>query len=168
MRSPIKPIDPQMRVAGPAFTAQAYPGGTHVCSEALEAINAGQVLVIDGQGYIEAVLWGEIFSRMAMSRGVLGTIIDGAVRDVNEIRELEYPVFAAGITPAAGTGDHLGEVDLPIQCGGVVVNPGDWVFGDVLGVVVVPPDMMDDTSEWCDRVIEKERQMKADIGTGGG
>jgi regulator of RNase E activity RraA len=163
MRSRIKPIAPQMRVAGPAFTAQAYPGGTHACGKALDSIEAGQVLVIDGQGYLEAVLWGEIFSTMAMAKGVLGTIVDGAVRDINEIIKLGYPVFAAGITPAAGTGDRLGQVDLPIQCGGVVVNPGDWVFGDVLGVVVVRPEMLVETCDWCHEVLIKEQKMKEGI-----
>lgn len=163
MRSRIKPIEPTMRLAGPAFTAQAYPGGTHACGKALDAIKAGQVLVIDGQAYLEAVLWGEIFSIMAQARGVLGTIVDGAVRDINDIIRLDYPVFAAGVTPAAGTGDKLGKVDIPIQCGGVVVNPGDWVFGDLLGVVVVPPDILVETCDWCRQVLEKEQKMKDGI-----
>lgn len=164
MRSRIKPIDPSMRVAGPAFTAQAYPGGTHASGAAIEAMEAGQVLVIDGQAYLEAVLWGEIFSMMAKAKGALGTIVDGAVRDITDIIALGYPVFTAGVTPAAGTGDRLGKIDIPIQCGGVVVNPGDWVFGDLLGVVVVPPDMLLETYDWCHRVLEKEAELKAGIG----
>lgn len=163
MRSRIKPIDPEMRVAGPAFTVQAYPGGTHACSMALEAVRPGQVLVIDGQGFLEAVLWGEIFSLMAMTRGVKGAVIDGAVRDIAEVKRLGFPLFAAGVHPAAGTGDRLGKIDVPIQCGGIVVRPGDFVFGDLLGVVVVPPDELQEVYKECQQILEKEARVKAEL-----
>ena len=162
MRSQIKPVDSSMRVAGPACTAWAYPGGTHASELALEAAEAGQVIVLDGKGYLEAVLWGEIFSYMAAARGVAGTVIDGAVRDIDGVTELGYPLFAAGITPAAGTADPLGEATVPIQCGGVVVNPGDWVFGDLLGVVVARPDELEAVLDWCRQIAEKEAKMIAD------
>ena len=163
MRARIKPIDPDMRVAGQAFTVQCYPGGTHACGLAIEAVEAGKVLVIDGGGFTEAVLWGEIFSRMAMVKGVRGTIVDGAVRDVNGVKELGYPLFAAAIHPGAGTGDKLGEVGITIQCGGVVVRPDDYVFGDVLGVVVVPPAQLLEVHERCRGVIEKEAKIIAEL-----
>lgn len=172
MAARIKPIDPAMRVAGPAFTAKAYPGGTHACDEALAACEKGDVLVIDGGGYLDAVLWGEIFSHMAAVKGVLGVVIDGAVRDVDGIVELGFPVFAAGITPAAGTGDRLGEVGIPVSCGGVVVNPGDWVYGDRLGVVVVPEPKLVETRQHCEELLLKERELLAklrnELGTRGG
>jgi len=163
MRARIKPIDPAMTVAGPAFTVQCYPGGTHACSVAMKAVEAGKVLVIDGGGFVEAVLWGEIFSRMAMVKGVRGTIVDGAVRDVEQVRALGYPLFAAGIHPGAGTGDKLGEIGIPVQCGGVVVHPDDWVFGDVLGVVVVPAAWLGEVAERCRDVLEKEAKLIADL-----
>jgi len=163
MRARIKPIDPAMTVAGPAFTVQCYPGGTHACSRAMKAVEAGKVLVIDGGGFVEAVLWGEIFSRMAMVKGVRGTVVDGAVRDVEQVRALGYPLFAAGIHPGAGTGDKLGEIGIPVQCGGVVVHPDDWVFGDVLGVVVVPAAWLGEVAERCRDVLEKEAKLIADL-----
>lgn len=156
MRSRIKPVHPGMRVAGPACTAQGYPGATYASSLALEAARPGEVIVIDAQGYLEAIMWGEIFSTMAMAKGVRGTIVDGAVRDIAEVIELGYPLFGAGISPAAGTSDQLGKVSLPIQCGGVVVRPGDYVFGDLLGVVVVPTEELLIVHEKCLEVAAKE------------
>lgn len=163
MRARIKPVDPRMRLAGPACTAHAYPGATYASSLALEAARPGDVIVIDAQGVLEAIMWGEIFSLMATVKGVAGTIVDGAVRDIAEVAELGYPLFSAGVHPAAGTGDKLGKVNLPIQCGGVVVRPGDYVFGDLLGVVVVPPEELLEVYGWCQDVLEKEAEMKADL-----
>jgi len=162
MRSRIKPVSPEMRVAGRALTVHAYAGGTHASSMALEAAEPGQAIVIDGGGYTEAVLWGEVFSWMAAARGVRGAVIDGAVRDLEGVRELGFPLFAAAVTPAAGTGDRLGEVGITIQCAGVVVNPGDWVFGDGLGVVVVLPEEVDEVLDRCRQILEKESAMIAE------
>ena len=162
MSARIKPVDERMRLAGPACTAWAYPGGTQASSLALQAAETGQVIVLDGKGYLDAVLWGEIFSWLATAKGIAGAVIDGAVRDIQGVRELGFPLFAAGITPAAGTGDKLGEVGVTIQCGGVVVNPGDLVFGDMLGVVVVRPDETAEVLDWCRQILEKEAKMIAD------
>lgn len=163
MRARIKPVDPEMRVHGPACTAQAYPGGTHASGLALEAVKPGEVIVIDAQGYVEAVMWGEILSTMAVVAGAAGTVVDGAVRDINEVKAIGYPLFAAGVHPGAGTGDQLGKVNLPIQCGGVVVRPGDYVFGDLLGVVIVPPEELLVVYDWCQEVIAKETAWLADL-----
>ena len=163
MRHTIKPVDPAMTMCGPACTAHAYPGGTYATGLALSAARPGDVIVIDAQGFLEAVMWGEICSLEAVAGGIAGAVIDGAVRDITEVIELGFPLFAAGITPGAGTGDKLGEVNIPIQCGGVVVRPGDLIFGDRLGVVVVPPEQLLEVHGWCENVLEKEAQMKADI-----
>lgn len=163
MRARIKPVEPTMRLAGPAVTAQAYPGATYASSLALEAARPGDVVVIDAQGFCEAVMWGEIFSLMATVRGLAGSVIDGAVRDIDEVIALGYPLFAAGIHPGAGTGDKLGKVNIPIQCGGVVVRPGDLVFGDRLGVVIVPVEESAEVLEACRGVVAKEARMKADL-----
>lgn len=161
MRHNIKPVDPAMKLHGPACTAHAYPGGTYATGLALRAAQPGEVIVIDAQGFVEAVMWGEICSMEAMANGVAGAVIDGAVRDIAEVIALGFPLFAAGITPGAGTGDKLGEVSLPVQCGGVVVRPGDFIFGDVLGVVVVPPAELHEVHDWCLKVLDKEEEIKA-------
>lgn len=163
MRARIKPIDPAMRLHGPACTAQAYPGGTHASGLALEAVKPGEVIVIDAQEFLEAIMWGEILSTMAVLAGAAGTIVDGAVRDIAEVKALGYPLFAAGVHPGAGTGDKLGKVNVTIHCGGVVVRPGDYVFGDLLGVVVVPPEELLEVHGRCEEVIAKEKAWLADL-----
>ncbi|MGI5817719.1 MAG: RraA family protein [Armatimonadota bacterium] len=156
MKPRIKPVDPSMRVFGPALTVHAYPGGTHASGLALKAVEEGEVIVMDVGGFIDNIMWGEIFSHMAAVAGCAGAVIDGAVRDIEGVMEIGFPLFAAGISPQAGTGDRLGEIDIPICCAGVVVNPGDFVYGDRLGVVVVPPAMTEQTLDWCRQIIEKE------------
>jgi len=163
MRAQIKPVDPDMRLCGPALTVHAYPGGTHACSLALADVQPGEVIVIDGGGYTNVILWGEIFSHMAAVAGCAGAVIDGGVRDIDGVVELGFPLFAAGISPAAGTGDKLGEIRIPISCAGVVVNPGDWMLGDKLGVVVVPPQMLDETLERTREIVEKETHMLEEL-----
>ena len=156
MKPRIKPVDPSMRVFGPALTVHAYPGGTHASSLALNAVREGEVIVMDVGGFIDNIMWGEIFSHMAAVAGCAGAVIDGSVRDIEGVMEIGFPLFAAGLSPQAGTGDKLGEINIPIACAGVVVNPGDYVYGDRLGVVVVPPEMAEETLDRCRQIIEKE------------
>ncbi len=163
MKPRIKPVDPGMRLFGPALTVHAYPGGTYASSLALKAVEEGEVIVMGVGGFVDNIMWGEIFSHMAAVAGCAGAVIDGSVRDIDGVLEIGFPLFAAGISPQAGTGDQLGEIDIPISCGGVVVNPGDFVYGDRLGVVVVPPEMAVETLEWSRQIVEKESRLLADL-----
>jgi 4-hydroxy-4-methyl-2-oxoglutarate aldolase len=163
MRARIKPVAPEMRLFGPALTVKAYPGGTHACSLALKDVQPGEVIVIDGGGFTDAILWGEIFSHMAALAGCAGAVIDGAVRDIDGVVELGFPLFAAAIMPAAGTGDQLGKIRCPIACAGVVVNPGDYIYGDRLGVVVVPPELAEETLARAQEIVEKEARTLAEL-----
>lgn len=159
MHAGIKPISADMRMSGPAATAECYPGGTHGTEMLINILRPGEIAVIDGKGFSEAVLWGEIFTMMAMVKKAGGAVIDGAVRDVEDIRRMRFPMFARHITPACGTGDELGRVNVPVSCGGVVVEPGDYIFGDELGVVCVPSGEIKNTFEKCREVLEKEKKM---------
>lgn len=163
MRARIKPVHPEMRLFGPALTVKAYPGGTHACSLALEDVQPGEVIVVDGGGFTDAILWGEIFSHLAALAGCAGAVIDGAVRDIDGVIELGFPLFAAAVMPAAGTGDRLGAIRIPIACAGVVVNPGDFVYGDRLGVVVVPPALAEETLAHAREIVEKETRILEDL-----
>ena len=154
--SAIKPVVPNVKIVGPAFTVHCYAGATHACEMAVEKVGAGEVLVIDGEGYTEAVLWGGIFSKAAQMRGAAGTVVDGAARDVDDIRTLGYPVFARSMTPRAGTIDSLGTVGGVISCGGVVVRPGDWVVGDDVGIVIVPQEKVTEAVSLAEAVEKKE------------
>ena len=107
--------------------------------EAIDSILPGEVVVVSTQQSKRNAPWGELLSTAARARGAHGAIIDGLVRDVRKIEELGFPVFAAGIKPvdSIGRGIVTG-YNVPVECGEVLVNPGDFVFADFDGVVVVP------------------------------
>jgi len=135
----IKPIWPLATLAGPAYTVRVAPGEHHAVRAAALAAGAGEVLVIDGGGETEWALWGDILARVALERGVAGLVVDGAVRDAAEIEQLGFPVFAAAVTPSGPRGKELpGEHGVELTCGQVRVAPGDIVYGDRDGVVVIP------------------------------
>jgi len=138
MDARIRPVWRGARLAGPAFTVRTPPGEFQAVREAIERAPAGAVLVVDGGGELRCALWGDKMSTLALERGLAGIVVDGAVRDVDGIEALGFPVFAAGGVPTPPARERPGELDVPVRCGGLEVRPGDWVYGDSDGVVVVP------------------------------
>jgi 4-hydroxy-4-methyl-2-oxoglutarate aldolase len=128
------------RMAGAAWTARTGPGGYDAVREAIASAPPASVLVLAGDGELGHAIWGEVSNALALSRGVVGVIVDGAVRDLAAIREGELAIFARGATPsgpARGVGGNVGDV---VECAGVRVAPGDLVLADADGIVVVPGD----------------------------
>lgn len=123
---------------GPAFTARTMAGESSTLHRAVAAAPSGSILVVDAGGYDDRAVWGEILSVAAVARGVRGAVIDGAVRDIDAIRSMGFPVFARANTPAGPHKGWRGDWGRLVSCGGVVVEPGDLVIGDGDGVVVVP------------------------------
>jgi regulator of RNase E activity RraA len=142
----IRPVYlPIGRVVGPAVTVSIPAGGINMIKLGIQQALPGDVLVVSVQGDTTYAMMGGNISLGMQARGVRAFVIDGAVRDVSELRELGFPTFARGVaTAAADLGGPRGEVNVPIACGGVVVNPGDLVVADEDGVVVVPPDAAED------------------------
>jgi 4-hydroxy-4-methyl-2-oxoglutarate aldolase len=137
-----------------------------ILQKAIEVAGTGDVIVAEVGGDIEAGVWGEIMTFAAQTRGIAGLVINGAVRDAKGIRELGFPVFAAGIS-MKGTGkDHLGYINHPISCAGVVVNPGDVVLGDDDGVVIIPQAESTGLIEICKRREVREQEWKQAIRSG--
>ena len=126
------------RLSGPAFTVKVAPGDNASLMTALETVERDEVLVVDGAGFTERALWGAIMTYAAMRRGVAGLVVDGAVRDVEEIRTLQFPVFAIAHTPVGPYNKVSGALRTKITCGGVIVRPGDLVYADDDGVVFLP------------------------------
>lgn len=126
------------RVAGPAFTVSVPPGEHPAVKRALEQAAPGDVIVIDGGASVERALWGDQMSLRAQELGIAGVVVDGAVRDVTQVEELAFPLFAITSVPTAPRRDLDGELGGTITCGGRQVEPGDLVVGDGDGVVVVP------------------------------
>ena len=136
----IAPLAPSMRLAGPAITVEVRPGDNLMIHAAMAIARPGDVLVIDGKGDLGSALMGEIMSQQCVALGVVGVVIDGAVRDSEAIRALGFPMFAAGLNPNGPTKSVSGRLNHPISIGGVTVHPGDLVVGDADGVTVIERD----------------------------
>ncbi len=135
----VKPLDPGMKMVGRALPVRCYPGDNLALYQGIDAARPGDVLVFDCGGYA-AGHFGDMMAHACLAKGVAGVVIDGTCRDRNDIVELGLPVFTRGLNPAGTVKASLGKVGVPVVAGGVLVEPGDIVFGDCDGVVVVPAD----------------------------
>lgn len=151
---------------GRAFTVRTPPGDNASLHEAIAAVGRGDVLVVDGGGYVERALWGAIMSEAAQLVGVAGLVVDGAVRDIADTRRLRFPIFAAGRTPAGPYNKVKGEIGTPVICGGVTVNPGDWIHADDDGVVVIPAVQTDEIVAMAHVRHELEEEILAGLRAG--
>jgi RraA family protein len=134
--------DPRLRVLGPACTVKCYPGDNLMVHKSLDIARPGDVLVVDASGSEMTAVLGDLVSTKARHRGIAGVIVDGLIRDLPAILALgDFPVFARGVTPLGPLHRGPGEVNMPVSAGGIVVNPGDVIVGDLNGVVVVPRDI---------------------------
>ena len=148
----VRAMVPDVRMAGPAFTVVAQDDHLPVMS-ALAAAAPGDVLVIATGGGSRAV-FGELFATEARRRGLAGIVCDGPCRDLRGLRQIGLPAFARGTTPRSGTTVSRAAHGATVACGGVVVAPGDLVFGDDDGVLAAPPDRISaalETAEWIAR-----------------
>ncbi|HMM22101.1 MAG TPA: RraA family protein [Selenomonadales bacterium] len=134
----IKPLN-RTPLLGTAFTVKARAGDNLMLHKAIDMAQPGDVIVVDGQGDLVNSLTGEIMMRQVLKKGIAGVIIDGAVRDADALHELGLAVYAAGVTPKGPYKNGPGEINVPVCCGGMVVNPGDILVGDGDGVVVISP-----------------------------
>jgi RraA family protein len=131
---------PTPRVVGPALTVAVPSGANEVRRAAIEMIEPGDVLVIAGRGHHLWAMLGDKLAARVLARGAAGVVIDGCVRDADAIGQLGLAVFCRGRVTSAGPKQGPGEINVPVACGGVVVNPGDLLVADADGVVVVPRD----------------------------
>lgn len=134
----LRPLHKGGRLAGPALTVKTRPGDNLMIHRALEMAVPGDVIVVDGGGDLTTALIGELMTTYAISRGVAGFVINGAVRDLDVIRAGTFPVYAAGVTHRGPYKDGPGEINVPIALDGMVVHPGDLILGDADGVLCVP------------------------------
>jgi regulator of RNase E activity RraA len=137
--------DPSLQLIGPACTVKTYPGDNLMVHKCLDIAKPGDVVVIDtGHSGNTAVL-GDLISTKARHRGIAGFVVDGLIRDLPHIQALgDFPVFARGVTPIGPLHRGPGEINHAVSCGGIVVNPGDLIVGDLNGVVVVPRGIAED------------------------
>jgi regulator of RNase E activity RraA len=146
METTIKPLThPDLRVVGPALTVKVFPGDNLMVHKSLDIAQPGDVVIIDASASSLTAVLGDLISTKARHRGIGGFVVDGLVRDLPAIQALgDFPVFARGVTPIGPLHRGPGEIGHPIACGGIVVNPGDIIVGDLNGVVVIPRDIADE------------------------
>ncbi len=156
MQHAIKSVAPGVHFAGQALTAQTMVGDNGTLHYALTTAWPGCVLVVDARGHTDTAVWGGVLTAAAKAAGVIAVVVDGAVRDVAELRESGIAVFARAVIPNGPHKGFGGAVNVPIQCAGVAVSPGDLVVGDDDGVVVVRPDQRPGLMELCRARIAKE------------
>jgi 3-hexulose-6-phosphate synthase/6-phospho-3-hexuloisomerase len=153
------------RMAGRVLTVRTADGDWAKPVEAIDVAEPGDVIVIDaGEG--KAAIWGELASWSCKLKGIAGVVIDGAVRDVQDILALGFPVFATHIVPNAGEPKGMGEIGAEIGCGGQTVRTGDWVLGDESGVTVIPKERLAEVANRSLDVLEKEDRVREEIKRG--
>jgi len=134
----IRPLwTPVPRLAGPAFTVRCPAGDNLMLHAAIYLAAPGSVVVVEAGDVDYAVAGGNVCA-VARRRGIAGFVVDGVIRDLTEVREMGFPVFARGVIPIPGTKAAVAPLNAPIRCGGAQVSPGDIVVADEEGVVVVP------------------------------
>jgi 4-hydroxy-4-methyl-2-oxoglutarate aldolase len=162
----IRPVAAGMQCFGPAFTLRCWPADNLTIHRAVELAAHGDVLVIDGGSGRDTAFLGDILVYAARLRGVAGIVLQGLVRDSGVLAAQGLPVFASGATARGPVKETLGPVQVPIQCGGVLVRPGDLVAGDDDGVVVIPREQAGAVEERIRVIHEREEQVKKALAAG--
>jgi 4-hydroxy-4-methyl-2-oxoglutarate aldolase len=164
MQHRIKPIASGLSICGCALTVRLQAGDNLLLHAAIEIAKPGDVLVVDTGGCYDSAIIGSMMCRAAFHvRQIGGLVIDGAVRDIEDLREQRYGIFAAGICPNTGSSEGPGMLNRSISCGGVPVAPGDVIIGDDNGVTVVPSEQIDYVLDRCAERSLHEKQRTEEI-----
>jgi regulator of RNase E activity RraA len=173
MRADIRPVFAEAILVGRAHTVLAVDVyETEIDSyemeiEAVDSLTPGRVLVASTGRSTRNCLWGELLSTASLARGARGAIIDGYVRDVRQIREMRFPVFSTGMKPVDSMGrGKVIDYGCPINCGDVVVQPDEIVFGDIDGVVAIPKAVEKEVIERAFCKVEGEDRARKDLQQG--
>ena len=170
MDSAIKPAF-RSKVTGQAVTVQLSKGDLVGPLKALEMGQEGDVIVVDAGGDLNTSVCGGLMGGLAQNRGIRGMIVDGAGRDTDELEEINWPIWTRAITPR-GTHTMFSErreelsINVPIACGGVVVNPGDFIVADLMGVVVVPLESAEEVVRLAQEQADREVATRAWVAQG--
>ncbi|MDD1675259.1 MAG: bifunctional hexulose-6-phosphate synthase/ribonuclease regulator, partial [Methanomicrobiales archaeon] len=156
-----------IRMVGKAVTVQTFAGDWAKPVEAIDSASAGDVIVIYNDAGVTVAPWGELATMSCINKRISGVVIDGAVRDVDDIRRLRYPVFAKAAVPNAGEPKGFGEINTEITCAGQTVRPGDWIVGDESGVVVIPAERGYEVARRAIEIRKGEERIREEIRRGG-
>ncbi len=153
-------------LCGCAVTVNARPGDNLMVHKALQIAKSGDVVVVATGGNTTSAVFGELMCRTAAAQKLGGLVVDGAIRDVDGLRALGFAAFSRHVSPGSCDKDGPGEINVPISCGGAVVQPGDLIVGDADGIAVVPRDHAEDVLAAALALMEKERARVAEIDNG--
>lgn len=148
----IKPLKENYRFSGKALTVKTAVGDNLAVLKAIRDSKPGDVLVVDAKGDQYRAIAGDFVAGMAQTMRISALVVDGVIRDIVAIKELNFPVFSKGTTVASSGKAGNGEINVPISCGGAAVQPGDIIVGDADGVVVIPQVI---AQEVLDKALEK-------------
>jgi 3-hexulose-6-phosphate synthase/6-phospho-3-hexuloisomerase len=161
----IHTVVPGLKMAGRALTIKTMNGDWAKVVEAIDLAEEGEVLVVDTNSG-DIAIWGELATWSAVMRKLGGVVIDGAVRDVDDLKEIRFPIFARYEVPDAGDPKGFGEIGCEVVCGGLKVNRGDYIIGDDSGVVVIPQEEAQEIINRSIDVKEKENRIREEIKRG--
>jgi 4-hydroxy-4-methyl-2-oxoglutarate aldolase len=170
MREYLRPVHPRCKFAGWARTIScsdiyhipADPYSMEI--EAVDSLLPGEVAVVGTGKSTRNAPWGELLSTAARARGARGAVVDGLVRDVRKIEELEFPVFASGVKPVDSMGRGIVTAyNVPVECGEVMVQPGDFVFADFDGVVVTPKAIVKEVMDLAADKVRRENKSREEL-----
>jgi 4-hydroxy-4-methyl-2-oxoglutarate aldolase len=164
--SGIKPLSPDFKLCGPAITVSSSPADNLTIHEAILVAQPGDVLVVEVSGVYEAGYWGDIMTHAAMERQIHGLIIDGCVRDGNEIKDMGFPVYSRGLCIKGTAKNGGGWINHPIKIGEVPIMPGDLVLGDGDGIVVIPQLEIARVLEQAQKREEHEKWIREELKKG--
>lgn len=173
MAEHLRPIGSQVKFVGWARTISCMdvyhldgdPYGMEI--EAIDSILPGEVVVVATGGSRRNAPWGELLSTAAVTRGARGAVVDGLVRDVRRIQELGFPVFAAGTKPVDSKGrGQVVRYNVPVECGGVLVSPGDLVFADLDGIITIPAAMVNEVVQLATDKALRENHSRDELRNG--
>jgi 4-hydroxy-4-methyl-2-oxoglutarate aldolase len=155
--SSIKPLKEEYKFAGRALTVKTAVGDNLAVQKAIREAKEGDVIIIDAKGDQYRAMAGDFVVGMAQTMGVGAIVVDGVIRDLLAIKALNFPVFSKGTTVAASGKAGVGEINVPISCGGQSVNPGDIIVGDADGVVVIPQYIQEEVYTKAVEKIQKDQ-----------
>ena len=170
MDSGIKPAF-RAKVTGQAITVQLSKGDLVDPLKALEMGQSGDVIVVDAGGDPNTSVCGGLMGGLAQNRGIRGMIVDGAGRDTDELEDINWPIWTRAITPRgthtmfSGRKEEM-SINVPIQCGGVIVNPGDFIVADLMGVTVIPLEKAQEVVKLAQEQFEREEETRKWVANG--
>ncbi len=162
----VKPVTDSIRVSGPAITVRMRPGDNLMLHKAIGLAQPGDIIAVDTCGCENYCVMGDLMASAAFAKGIAGIVVDGMIRDIMELKEKNFPVFAKGVVPSVGDKDGPGEINRPISCAGVPILPGDIIVGDANGVVVIPPEMAEEIVSGAEKKLAYEAKRAEEITRG--